>query len=152
MLALGSSDVCQSADQLLGDPLDVAVAQKWLSPGLGALATAQQQIVRTFAFDVERRRPAGIVNSAGQQMFVVKGPFEHRSGLDAGLFSNRLLLVGILIQIVFSWATLSFPLLQRVLQTGPVAPEVYGLAWLGIVLIFGIDYLRKCLVNQRQRR
>ena len=73
--------------------------------------------------------------------------YERRSGLDQGLFSNRLLLAGILIQIVFSWATLYFPPLQRVLQTGPVAPAVYGLAWLGIVLIFGIDYLRKKLVN-----
>ncbi len=78
--------------------------------------------------------------------------YEHRSGLDQGLFSNRLLLAGILIQIVFSWATLYFPPLQRVLQTGPVEPTVYGLAWLGIVLIFAVDYLRKCLVNQRQRR
>jgi len=73
--------------------------------------------------------------------------YEHCSGLDRGLLSNRLLLAGILIQIVFSWAALYFPPLQRVLSTGPVAPEIYGLAWLGIVLIFGIDYLRKKLVN-----
>ncbi len=77
--------------------------------------------------------------------------FEHRSGLDMGLFKNRLIFVGILIQIVLSWALLYWPPLARVLNTGPVAPEVYGLAWLGIALIFGIDYLRKYLVNQRER-
>ncbi len=77
--------------------------------------------------------------------------FTHRSGLDRGLFRNRLIFAGILIQIVFSWATLYFPPLQRLLHTGPVTPGVYGLAWLGIILIFGIDYLRKVLVNQKQR-
>ena len=74
--------------------------------------------------------------------------YEHRSGLDRGVFSNRLLLAGIIVQIAFSWATLYFPPLQRVLSTGPVAPEVYGLAWFGIIIIFGIDYLRKLLVTR----
>jgi sodium/potassium-transporting ATPase subunit alpha len=74
--------------------------------------------------------------------------YEHRSGLDRGLFRNRLLLAGVLAQIVFSWAVLYFPPLRRVLSTGPVAPEVYALAWLGIVLIFALDYLRKLLVNR----
>ncbi len=77
--------------------------------------------------------------------------YEHRSGLDSGLFRNRLLLAGILIQIVLSWALLYWPPLQRALSTGPVKPAVYGLACLGIVIIFGIDYLRKYLVNQRKR-
>ncbi len=77
--------------------------------------------------------------------------YELRSGLNRGLFDNRLIFIGILIQIVFSWATLYYPPLQRILNTGPVAPEVYGLAWLGIVIIFGIDYLRKTLVNRRKR-
>ena len=78
--------------------------------------------------------------------------YEQRSGLDRGLFGNRLLFAGILVQIVFSWATLYFPPLQRILRTGPVAPEVYGLAWLGIVLIFGIDYLRKLLAKRRREK
>jgi sodium/potassium-transporting ATPase subunit alpha len=77
--------------------------------------------------------------------------YERRSGLDRGLFRNRLLLAGMLIQIVLSWALLYWPPLQRALNTGPVAPAVYGLACLGIVIIFGIDYLRKYLVNQRKR-
>ncbi|ADW18263.1 ATPase, P-type (transporting), HAD superfamily, subfamily IC [Desulfobulbus propionicus DSM 2032] len=77
--------------------------------------------------------------------------FEQRSGLDAGLFRNRFLLAGILIQIVLSWAILYWPPLSRALGTGPVAPRFYGLAWLGIVLIFALDYLRKRLVNRRRK-
>ncbi len=78
--------------------------------------------------------------------------YEFRSGLDLGLFSNRLIFAGILIQIVFSWAILYSPPLARALNTGPVTAEIYGLAWLGIVLIFAIDYLRKVLVNRRRKR
>jgi len=75
--------------------------------------------------------------------------YEHKSGLDLGLFRNRLVFVGILIQIVLSWAILYWPPLARVLNTGPVEPEIYGLSWLGIVFIFVIDYFRKVLVNRR---
>jgi sodium/potassium-transporting ATPase subunit alpha len=57
-------------------------------------------------------------------------------------------LAGILIQIVLSWALLYWPPLQLVLNTGPVEPGVYGLACLGIAIIFGIDYLRKMLANR----
>jgi sodium/potassium-transporting ATPase subunit alpha len=60
-----------------------------------------------------------------------------------------LILLGIIIQIVFSWATLYFPPLQTVLNTGPVPINVYLMAWFGIVLIFGADYLRKRM-NQRE--
>ena len=69
--------------------------------------------------------------------------FRTRSGLDRGLLANRLLLLGILIQIAFSWGLLYFPPLQKILGTAPVAWPVYLLAWLGIPLIFGADYLRK---------
>jgi sodium/potassium-transporting ATPase subunit alpha len=68
-----------------------------------------------------------------------------RSGLDRGIFRNRLMLSGILIQIVFSWALLYLPQLQTILGTGPVDWQVYLAAWLGIPLIFGADYLRKRL-------
>lgn len=69
--------------------------------------------------------------------------YARKSGLDKGLFTNRLILLGIIVQVVFSWATLYFPPLQKVLNTGPVAYHVYMMAWFGIVLIFGFDYLRK---------
>jgi len=73
--------------------------------------------------------------------------FAWRSGLDWGLLRNRLLLAGILIQIVFSWALLYTRPLQKVLGTGPVSWQIYLLAWLGIPLIFGLDYLRKWLLR-----
>jgi sodium/potassium-transporting ATPase subunit alpha len=73
------------------------------------------------------------------------------SGLDRGIFKNGLMLAGIAIQVVFSWALLYWGPLQKVLQTGAVEVKIYLLAWLGIPLIFGIDYLRKRVVLRRGR-
>jgi len=69
--------------------------------------------------------------------------FATHSGLDMGIFRNKLAVLGMAIQIVFSWAVLYYPPLQEILRTGPVDEKIYGLAWLGIPLIFGMDYLRK---------
>ena len=76
--------------------------------------------------------------------------FAYRSGLDVGIVKNKLIFLGTIIQIVFSWAVLYFPLAQKVLATAPVSIEIYFLAWLGIPLIFGLDYIRK-KVAQRLR-
>ncbi len=78
--------------------------------------------------------------------------FARRSGLDGWVLRNRLLLAGIVIQIVFSWALLYTRPLQKVLGTGPVSWQIYVLAWLGIPLIFGLDYLRKRLLRYRAVR
>jgi len=74
--------------------------------------------------------------------------FVYRSGLDLGIFKNKLILLGILIQILFSWAVLYFPAVQKVLTTGPVSGKVYFLAWFGIPLIFGLDYVRKKIAQR----
>jgi len=74
--------------------------------------------------------------------------FTGRSGLDMGIFRNRLMVLGIAIQIAFSWAVLYFPPVQKILRTGPVDKEIYFLAWFGILLIFGMDYLRKTLAKR----
>jgi sodium/potassium-transporting ATPase subunit alpha len=74
------------------------------------------------------------------------------SGLDSGLFRNRLMLMGIMIQIVFSWGLLYLPPLQRILGTGPVDISVYLVAWLGVPLIYGADYLRKKLFFGKAER
>lgn len=66
-----------------------------------------------------------------------------RSGIDMGLFRNHLLIPAILIQVVFSWGVLYWPPLNLILGTGPVAIHYYFLAWFGILLIFGFDYIRK---------
>ncbi len=71
--------------------------------------------------------------------------YARRSGLDGGIFRNRLLLAGILVQIVFSWGVLYAGPVRTMLGTGPVSAGTYLLAWLGIPLIFGLDYLRKQL-------
>jgi len=71
--------------------------------------------------------------------------FANLSGLDLGIFRNRLMMAGIMIQIIFSWGLLYFPPLQKILGTGPVAGSVYLFAWLGVPLIFTADYLRKRL-------
>ncbi len=70
------------------------------------------------------------------------------SGIDRGLLHNRLMIAGIIIQMVFSWALLYLPPLQQVLGTGPVEWPVYLAAWCGIPFIFGVDYLRKWLMKR----
>jgi sodium/potassium-transporting ATPase subunit alpha len=66
-----------------------------------------------------------------------------RSSLDAGLLRNRLMLLGIAVEIFLSWAILYFPPVRQVLGTGPLGWQIYLLAWLGIPLIFTLDLLRK---------
>jgi sodium/potassium-transporting ATPase subunit alpha len=71
------------------------------------------------------------------------------SGLNKGLFTNRLFLWGVTVEIVFAWTLLYWPPLQTLLGTGPVEPRFYLLAWLGAPLIFVLDYARKRLFNDR---
>lgn len=59
------------------------------------------------------------------------------------MLSNRILLLGVVAEIIFSWAILYFPPVQDFLRTGPVAWHIYALAWLGIPLLFALDYVRK---------
>jgi sodium/potassium-transporting ATPase subunit alpha len=68
-----------------------------------------------------------------------------RSGIDRGLFTNRLFLIGVAIEIVFSWAILYYPPVQKIIGSAPVPYSVYALAWLGPALLFGLDYIRKRL-------
>jgi sodium/potassium-transporting ATPase subunit alpha len=70
------------------------------------------------------------------------------SGLDRGLFANRLLLLGVGVEILFSAAILYAPPVQAFLGTAPVAWPIYALAWLGIPLLFILDYARKRCVGR----
>jgi sodium/potassium-transporting ATPase subunit alpha len=74
------------------------------------------------------------------------------SGLDRGLLRNRILLLGVATEILFSWAVLYAPPVQAFLQTGPVDWRIYAIASLGIPLIFALDYARKRLVGQWERQ
>lgn len=67
------------------------------------------------------------------------------SGFDRGLWHNRLILVGIAVEVWFSWAVLYWPPLQQLLGTAPVDPQVFAVAWLGIPLLFIADLIRKRL-------
>ncbi len=64
-------------------------------------------------------------------------------GIDAEAFNNKLLVLGITFEAVFSWAILYVPAVSRVLGTGPIDVSVYMVAWLGPFLIFFLDYGRK---------
>ena len=69
------------------------------------------------------------------------------SGLDPGLLANRLLLLGIAIEILFAWAVLALPPVQSVLNTGPVEAHLFALALLGPPLMLGLDLARKRLAR-----
>ena len=64
-------------------------------------------------------------------------------GIDREAFRNPLLLLGISIEVVLSWAILYVPTINTILGTAPVDMTVYLTAWLGVPLIFGLDYARK---------
>ena len=66
-----------------------------------------------------------------------------RSGFDRGLVQNRLILVGFAVEIAMSFAVLYVPPVARIFATGPVAPWIYALAWLGAPLVFFADLARK---------
>lgn len=68
-----------------------------------------------------------------------------QSGLDLDAFKNPLLVTGIVFEIIFSWAILYFPPVSNVIGSGPVDPYIYAIAWIGMPLIFGLDFLRKKL-------
>jgi sodium/potassium-transporting ATPase subunit alpha len=74
------------------------------------------------------------------------------TGIDIDALRNPLLIAGVGFEIVFSWAILYFPPLGAVLGTGPVAIEVYVIAWAGPPLIFLLDYLRKRIAKAWQDR
>jgi len=65
------------------------------------------------------------------------------SGLDLDAFKNPLIIVGISMEAVLSWAILYAPPFNKILGTAPVDTNIYLVAWLGVPLIFGLDYLRK---------
>lgn len=73
------------------------------------------------------------------------------SGFDAGLFRNKLILLGVAVEIVFSLAILYFPPLQKFLGTGSVPWPVYAVAWLGIPMLYCLDLGRKKVLSAFQR-
>jgi sodium/potassium-transporting ATPase subunit alpha len=73
-------------------------------------------------------------------------------GIDAAAFTNPLIVIGIAFEAIFSWMILYSPGVNTVLGTGPVDYTIYAVAWCGVPLIFGLDYLRKCVVRVIEAR
>lgn len=73
---------------------------------------------------------------------------QHNSGLDRGLLCNRMILVGIAVEVVFSWTILYYPPVQSLLHTAPVAWHFYAMAWFGIPLLFILDFVRKRIATR----
>jgi sodium/potassium-transporting ATPase subunit alpha len=69
-------------------------------------------------------------------------------GIDAAALTNPLIVVGVLLEVFFSWAILYYPPVGAVLGTGPVEVTVYLAAWLGVPLIFGLDYAQKLVARR----
>jgi len=101
------------------------------------------------------RSATGIALSAIMLMQIgnlVGRRFTYRSGLDAGLVRNPLIVAGVAMEAALSWAVLYFEPLATVLGTAPVDVSVYAAAWLGAPLIFGLDYGRKRIALAVSRR
>jgi sodium/potassium-transporting ATPase subunit alpha len=69
--------------------------------------------------------------------------YEARSGLDRGLFRNRLLVLGVALELAFAFAALYWPPLASALGTGPAPAWLVALAALGAPLLFVADLARK---------
>jgi len=76
---------------------------------------------------------------------------ERFSGIDRGLWRNRLILAGIVAEAAFAWALLRWEPWQRFLGTGPVPAPMVAVAALGAPLLFLLDDARKRLVRRRAR-
>ncbi len=74
------------------------------------------------------------------------------SGLTLDFLHNPLIVLGLVFEVIFSWAILYFPPLGKLLGTGPVDTTIYAVAWLGPFLIFGLDYLRKQVLAMLRAR
>lgn len=74
-VALAASEIHGSAGSLTGDPLDVAAANLLARRGGDPLRVARE-IVRHFAFDVQRRRAAGVLRQGPSWRFAIKGAWE----------------------------------------------------------------------------
>jgi sodium/potassium-transporting ATPase subunit alpha len=74
-VAVAASEIHQQAGTLTGDPLDVAAAEALRKMGGDPLALSRQ-VVRHIAFDVQRRRAAGVIADGESRRFAIKGAWE----------------------------------------------------------------------------
>src|SRR5581483_9610069 len=90
---------------------------------------------------------AGIVATQVGAVFACRT--DRRSVIDAGLFTNRLVLLGVPVELLLLAGLIYLPLLQGVFGTAPVGPVelVYVFAWTPV--IFFADEARKAWLRRR---
>ena len=86
-LALCASEARRSERGFSGDPLDVAVAKIYTENG-DDFETVAQNTVKHFAFDVEKRRSAGVYHTPEEGFFAVKGAWEVIRPLVSHIYSE----------------------------------------------------------------
>jgi sodium/potassium-transporting ATPase subunit alpha len=74
-VAVAASEIHEQAGALTGDPLDVAAAEALRELGGDPLALSRS-IGRHIAFDVQRRRAAGVFTQGNVRRFAIKGAWE----------------------------------------------------------------------------
>jgi sodium/potassium-transporting ATPase subunit alpha len=74
-VAVAASEIHEQKGVLTGDPLDVAAAESLRKLGGDPMALSRA-VVRHIAFDVQRRRAAGVVGTNGARRFAIKGAWE----------------------------------------------------------------------------
>ncbi len=87
-----------------------------------------------------------------QLVHVISRRREFTSGLDRGLWANKVMLSGMALEVWFAWGLLNSPAVQKVMKTGPVEPQFMVLALLGGPLLFVADLLRKQFNVRRMKR
>ncbi len=87
-LALVASDLRPTDTGFTGDPLDVAIAEV-LAEESGDAAGVVAGTRRHFAFDLEKRRAAGIGGAGGNMVFTAKGAWESLRPLVARIQDSR---------------------------------------------------------------
>ena len=70
---------------------------------------------------------------------------------SVGVFSNRLLLVGIAFELVLAAAIMYLPPLQSLLATAPIPPEALALTIGFPFVVWGADELRRWAIRRRSR-
>jgi len=74
-VAVAASEIHRTGGALTGDPLDVAAAGALEQMG-GDPLVLSRDVVRHIAFDVQRRRAAGVLAQGGARRFAIKGAWE----------------------------------------------------------------------------
>jgi magnesium-transporting ATPase (P-type) len=89
---------------------------------------------------------AGIVVMQIANLFACQS--ERQSTFRVGFFSNRLIVVGIIFELLFIAALVYVPFLQRIFNTTALSAGEWGLLFAFMVVIFFLEELRKVFVRR----